>query len=180
MDAKVAWHSLRNEVKQDSWSSKNYKVFLILISRLCQLEIEDELIPKLKGFARYSWVKNQIKVQVIARWIEQLQKSNIRFSFLNKIGLLLLLYQDNIKLNVSNIALLVAPDDVLKTIDLWQKEGWKPKGFICEAWLEEFSFTRLENENVSWRGDKLCWMPGRASCWTGRLVTRWMRLFSDR
>ena len=98
MDAKVAWHSLRNEVKQDSWSSKNYKVFLILISRLCQLEIEDELIPKLKGFARYSWVKNQIKVQVIARWIEQLQKSNIRFSFLNKIGLLLLLYQDNIKI----------------------------------------------------------------------------------
>ncbi|MDJ0581297.1 nucleotidyltransferase family protein [Crocosphaera sp.] len=149
MEAKLAWQSLRNEVEKDSLSSANYKVFSLLISRLCQLEIEDELIPKLKGVARYSWVKNQIKVQVIATLIEQLQKNQIPFTLLNNIGLLLFLYQDSIKLNVSNIALLVAPDDVLKTIDMLEKEGWKPKGFICEALLEEFSFTRLENENVS-------------------------------
>lgn len=94
-DARASWERLRPElVLDDVWDAETYGLLPLVAQRLAALEIEDPVIPRLKGLHRREWYRNQLQLSRLSAVLRDLNRADIDTIVLGGVALALRYYGD--------------------------------------------------------------------------------------
>ena len=125
-DALDNWKKWRARIDFRTIDVGSQRLFPLLYKRIISLGITDSLTPKLKGFYKLSWSKNQLLFHKAMPILSELNNSNIKTIILKGSALTLLYYKDIGLRPMVDFDILVKKQDIPKTIDILKKNNWKP------------------------------------------------------
>ncbi|HEY9693244.1 MAG TPA: nucleotidyltransferase family protein [Oculatellaceae cyanobacterium] len=121
----AAWEAWKTIVDLDESDAASYQLLPLVYRNLSNYGYQDDLMPKLKGIYRLRWCKNQVILQLFVKILHILQQSGIEAIILKDVALLSQYYPDLGQRNIYILAILVHPQQALKTREFLNELGWQ-------------------------------------------------------
>jgi hypothetical protein len=105
---------------------ESYRWLPKLYRNLRAHELDDPLMPRLRGIYRKTWYSNQFKIRRLTEALEALHTGGVETVILNGSVLATRYYNDDGACPVDDLDVLVRPERVRAAIALLQGSGWMP------------------------------------------------------
>jgi Uncharacterised nucleotidyltransferase len=93
--AVATWRRLRPEfVLDDVWDRETYQLLPLVYRKLATLEIDEPVLPRLKGLHRREWYQNQVRLSRLADLLRQLERASVDTMVLGGVPLVVRYYGD--------------------------------------------------------------------------------------
>jgi hypothetical protein len=131
--AAAAWRLARPGFDLDRLEPGSYHLLPMIYRNLVDANEDDELLPRLKGIYRKTWVTNNLLVARTGETHEALEREGIQSVFVEGIVAAQELYPD-IGLRPSAVVVLVDRDDLATVTTVLRRVGWRePPGLLDGA-----------------------------------------------
>ncbi|MDX2163399.1 MAG: hypothetical protein SF162_18925 [bacterium] len=153
---RAAWSAWQASIDLDTLDGDSFHVLPLLYRRLEAAQVDDPLMPKLAGIARYHWVQAQIHGRAFADTLDLLQPFEP-----------LIVYGAGLTDDLVNMGqqrrLWVRTGDSRRVLDALYAAGWKPRWHLTLSAEAQIIAKRLRHD----RGYVLdvCWAANRAPAW---------------
>jgi hypothetical protein len=105
--------------------SSVYRTLPLLYHNLHQQDVDDDLMPRLKGIYRKSWMTNQFLFAKAGSILRFFNQNGIPVMVMKGIPLTILYYRNFGVRPMADIDVLIPYDQARSTVDLLRSEGWK-------------------------------------------------------
>ncbi|WP_297525839.1 nucleotidyltransferase family protein [Sulfurovum sp.] len=136
-EAIEAWETWLRIVNVDTLEAGTQRLFPLLYVKLKEYNIDHPLMNKFKGIYRQTWYKNQMIFHNATPILKQFHEAEIDCLLLKGVALTILYYKDMGIRHMSDLDILVSPNNVRRAIQILQDLGYQPK--------EEFIFPFKES-----------------------------------
>ncbi len=139
--------------------SDSFKLLPLLYQKLSKKEIEDELMPRLKGIYRKSWINNQLICEQLISLIEDLSANKITPLILPETASAFILYESLAHRHIGKFDFAIKQSQIKDVIKYLTIEGWRSIGnkfdqnFIFK-YGTNISFSKKNNCDIT-----LHWYP---------------------
>jgi len=114
------------QVQIDTLEYASYRMIPLLYGNLSRLGVVHPEMNRIKGIARYHWVKNQLVIHQVPGLLAQLHDAGIRTMLLKGLALIERYYKDPSLRPMNDIDLLVPYDDAWRAAEVMVASGWRP------------------------------------------------------
>ena len=121
-----AWQSWKQEVDLDHLDEGSYQLLPRLYRRLHQLQVTDELMPRLKGVYRHVWSRNQVNLRQLSKVVTALGQQNITVGLLWGAATVSRPDTDPGICRTDDSSLWVRSHDLPTALAVLQQQGWVP------------------------------------------------------
>lgn len=111
-------------------------VLPVLAQRLSRIAPDDPLLPRLRGFVRYSWTRNQLTMRATAGALRVLLDAKITPLLFKGAALMHTAYDSAAFRPMDDIDVLIAPSDRAAAFAALQAAGWTPIWVPREGQIE--------------------------------------------
>ncbi len=124
-EALEAWQEWLRRQNIQTVDPGSFAILPKLFRNLRRLGVDHPLIPRLRGIYKYTWSRNQAARRDLKHAIQLMDRAGIQAIVLKGVPLLLYYYRDFGARPMSDIDLLVAPEQLEAAADVLRKAGWK-------------------------------------------------------
>lgn len=158
----IAWKNWKKSFSSEKLNEAESRLFPLVYHNLTNQNYSDEFTPILKQHHRNSFKNTQIKLAITKKLIKTLNENNIRTILLKGTALSFIYYESVALRPMSDIDLLIKPDDFLKAIETLKAEGWEsleknPAELRQIIHSTEFRNSDGEELDLHWRLMRDCW-----------------------
>ncbi len=123
-DARTAWKSWRERVNFEDIDAASYRLLPLAYKNLLRENIEDELLGRLKGIYRHTWVRNQLLFHDAASILNAMQDAGIAVLLLKGAALTRSIYPEAGLHPMNDFDFMVPLADVFRAFAVMKKCGW--------------------------------------------------------
>ena len=122
LSAFYEWKKLVNFEEDIEYAS--FRMLPLLYMNLSRQDVQDELMPRLKGIYRKSWSKNQLLFYKTGKVLKFLQDQGIKTLVMKGIPLSVIIYKNFAVRPMADMDILIPYVEARKTVELLQNAGW--------------------------------------------------------
>jgi hypothetical protein len=123
LDAFAEW---RRTLDLDALDFGSQRVLPLLASNLRAHGVDDPLTQRFRGVSRFAWFLNNVLVEAARPVLKELHRSKIPFLLLKGIAFIAALPDQLPMRAMTDIDLLVHPQDAKSAIEILETTGWRP------------------------------------------------------
>ncbi len=132
-DAIHAWQEWESMVDLEGHPDNgSYRLFPLLYTNLKRHGIEHPFMIRLRGIYRQAWYKNQRLFYDMSKVLRYFSDAGVRTIVLKGAALTILHYKNYGVRPMADVDVLVHPHQVMLTVDLLRRAGWKPLSEITD------------------------------------------------
>lgn len=173
------WRAWREQADFDSLDDASNRLLPLLYRRLEAAGIADPDMARLRGVYRYHWCRNQLLLAELRRLLPALRELGVEVLLLKGAALIHRYYHDPGIRPMSDLDIMIRPEDMEAVFALLRERGWQPK---VQADLDRMRTRRLIHAvdfRRDWNGRVLeidvHWTPLHRSTWPGAEKAFWER-----
>ena len=102
-----------------------FKLYPLVYKRLVAEDVDEPLLPRMKGIYRYWWSSNQRLFAMAAKLLEELHRAGVNTLVLKGAAVSPLYYKDIGARPMSDVDVLVTLDQVERALGCLQQAGWR-------------------------------------------------------
>jgi Uncharacterised nucleotidyltransferase len=126
--AVATWKRLRPEfVIDDVWDRETYLLLPLVYRKLATLEIDDPVLPRLKGLHRREWYQNQVRLSRLADALGRFERAGVDTMVLGDVPLAVRDYGDLGARPIDHLEVLVPSSRVADASQLLDADAWTPR-----------------------------------------------------
>lgn len=178
------WRAWREHIDIDRLDEASNRLLPLLYRRLEAAGIADPDMARLRGVYRYHWCRNQLLLAELRRLLAALRDLGVPVLLLKGAALIHRHYHDPGIRPMSDLDIMVRPEDMDTVFNLLRERGWQPR---VQADLERMRTRRLIHAvdfRRDWNGRMLeidvHWTPLHRSTWPGAETAFWARSLATR
>ncbi|CAN5306418.1 hypothetical protein BH10PSE11_BH10PSE11_06090 [soil metagenome] len=168
----------REKLDFDALTLGSQRVLALLHKNLRAHDIDDPLMGRLRGIARYAWFSNRNLIFASTPLLEALNRAGIKFAFLKGMAIIASVPDQLALRPMGDVDLLVRPSDASAAMDILSDAGWWPHygttSFIKQEVMERsegYGFERGKHIYLD-----LHWQMLKLSRWAGVDADLWSRV----
>lgn len=172
----------RDRLDFDALTLGSQRVLALLHKNLRAHNIDDPLMDRLRGIARYAWYSNRNLILASTPLLNALNKANIQFAFLKGMAIVASVPDQMALRPMGDVDLLVRPSHASAAIDALTESGWWPHygttSFIKQEVMERsegYGFERGKHIYLD-----LHWQMLKLSRWPGVDTDLWSRVINTK
>ncbi len=123
------------DFEKDNLDSITYRLLPLVYHNLAGHEVDHPLMGRLKGIYRRSWVENQLSLQTVIPFINQIHDQGIPVLLLDDLTSILQLYDGQGARRLYSLDILVQPTDIHRLLDFLRGQKIWPKIKLAEKYL---------------------------------------------
>jgi hypothetical protein len=125
-EALKAYQEWAARVSVEDLDYGSQRMLPLLYRNLQRLGVDAPLLDKLKGTYRLTFYQNKLAYRRMVAVLQAFAQAGIDTLVLKGVALVALYYKDSGVRPMSDLDLLVPPEQALTAVDLLQRQGWKP------------------------------------------------------
>jgi Uncharacterised nucleotidyltransferase len=179
----AAYSSWRKTVSIDALDYGSHRALPLLWKNLQVLGVNDLLMGRLRGVARYAWLFNQTLIAALASPLNTFKQANIPAVLLKGMAFVTSLPNQEALRAMDDADLLVRPSDVAAAVDLLAASGWTPHYSGTTEFIKREVVWRQASYGFQGRGPRqldLHWFLLDQNRWPSADAALWSRVMPVR
>lgn len=171
------WTEWRSGIDIDHLDEGSNRLLPMLYRKLEHLKVSDSEIGRLGGIYRYHWVSNHLLISELHTTLSALREAAVEVILLKGAALINRYYLDPGIRPMSDLDIMVRPQDLHKTSEMLMRQGWTPRinrnldRACSDRLVHAIDFVRLRNGRLIELD--VHWTPLHRAKWVGVEETFW-------
>jgi len=111
----------------DNLDFGSQRLLSLLYKKMSQAKVDDPFIRELKGYYRYTWVRNQVFRNQLEEVVKLMAADHINYVIIKGLPAIEVFYKDWGTRSVLDIDLAIHPEDWMKAFNILSANGWAAK-----------------------------------------------------